>query len=62
MALVRYIVLTGPLAWLGMLAAESLGQPALYGLIVGSLAAGAASSLGLYFWLRSALSPAPNPV
>jgi len=61
MALVRYIVLTGPLAWAGLLAAEALGQPALYGLIVGSLTAGAASSLGLYFWLRSALGPAPNP-
>jgi Na+-driven multidrug efflux pump len=59
MALVRYVALTGPFAWLGMVCADALGQPALFGLIVGTLAAGAVSSAGLYVWLRSALSPVP---
>jgi Na+-driven multidrug efflux pump len=55
MALIRYVVLTGPLAWLGMVAAQRLEQPPLFGLIVGTLAAGAVSSAGFYLWLRSAL-------
>jgi Na+-driven multidrug efflux pump len=55
MALIRYVALTGPLAWLGMAAAQRLGQPPLNGLIVGTLAAGAISSAGFYLWLRSAL-------
>ena len=56
MALVRYLVLTGPLAWLGMLGATSMGYPPLYGLIVGTLVAGGVSSAGLYVWLRSTLT------
>jgi Na+-driven multidrug efflux pump len=55
MALVRYVVLTGPLAWGGMLAAEAAGQPPLYGIIAGTLLAGAVSSVLFYVWLRSAL-------
>jgi Na+-driven multidrug efflux pump len=54
-ALVRYVVLTGPLAWAGMVGAEALGQPSLYGLILGTLVASAISSTGLYLWLRSSL-------
>ena len=55
MALVRYVLLTAPLAWLGMILAAELGQPALYGLLVGTLAAGALSSAAFYVWLRSTL-------
>ena len=35
MALVRYAVLTGPCAWLGLLGARQLGQPPIHGLTVG---------------------------
>jgi Na+-driven multidrug efflux pump len=55
MALVRYIVLTGPLAWLGLVSAREMAQPPLYGLIVGMLLAGAISSAGFSVWLRAAL-------
>ena len=58
MALLRYVVLTGPLAWLGLLGAHGMAQPPLFGLIVGTLLAGAISSAGFYLWLRSALPPA----
>ena len=39
-----------------MLGARALGQPPLYGLIVGLLFAGLASSAGLYVWLRASLN------
>jgi len=56
MALLRYLVLTAPLAWAGLLLARQLGTPELYGLISGLLAAAAISS-GLFgLWLRQALS------
>ena len=55
MALVRYLVLTAPFAWLGMVAADRWGQPALYGLLVGTLLAAAISSAAFYVWLRSLL-------
>jgi len=55
MALVRYVALTGPLAWLGMVAARMMEQPPLYGLIAGTLIAAAASSAAFYLWLRSAV-------
>lgn len=57
MALIRYVVLTGPMAWLGMIAAERIGSPPLYGLIAGTLAASGAVSLGFYLWLRAAIVP-----
>ena len=47
--------MTGPLAWLGILGARALELPALHGLIVGTLAAGALSSTAFYLWLRSVL-------
>lgn len=52
MAIVRYVVLTGPLAWGGMHLAARAGRPELYGLLVGALIAAALASLGFYFWLR----------
>ena len=58
MALFRYLVLTAPLAWIGMAAARRLDQPELYGLIVGTLAAAGISSGVFQLWLRAAL---PRP-
>jgi Na+-driven multidrug efflux pump len=58
MAAFRYLVLTAPLAWGGMLAARAVGQEPLYGLIVGLLIAAAISSVIFYFWLRAALAAA----
>jgi len=61
MALVRYVALTGPLAWLGMSGANALGQPTLYGVIVGTLGAGVVSSAAFYLWLRAVLGePSPH--
>jgi hypothetical protein len=57
MAGLRYGVLTAPLAWLGMYIAESLEKPALYGLVVGLLIAGAISSAVFYAWLHAVLNP-----
>lgn len=56
MAVVRYLVLTAPLAWLGMEAAERAGYPDLYGLIVGLLLAGGLSSVAFWAWLRVELA------
>ncbi len=53
MALLRYVALTGPLAWLGLSAARQLGYAPLYGLIAGTLLAGAISSAVFYVWLRA---------
>ncbi len=55
MAVVRYLVLTGPAAWLGARIASSFGAPALYGLIVGLLFAAAVSSLVFQLWLAATL-------
>ncbi len=52
MAAFRYLVLTAPLAWVGMIAAGNAGRPPLYGLIVGLLVASAVSSILFYTWLR----------
>jgi len=58
MAALRYLVLTGPLAWAGLVLARQMGQPTLYGLIVGLLAAAATSSVLFFVWLRRALARA----
>jgi Na+-driven multidrug efflux pump len=55
MAVVRYMILTVPLAWSGMLVARHLGNPPLYGLIGGLLVTAAISSTAFALWLRSAL-------
>lgn len=60
MAVVRYVVFTGPLAWAGMEAARRMGYPALYGLMVGLLAAAALSSAIFYVWLRREM-PSDRP-
>jgi Na+-driven multidrug efflux pump len=58
MAVLRYGVLTLPLAWVGMVAARSLGHAELYGLLIGILAASAVSSALFAGWTRSALRKA----
>jgi Na+-driven multidrug efflux pump len=57
-ALLRYLVLTAPLAWGGMVLATSIGYPPMYGLIVGTLFAGLVPSALFAFWLRGALDAA----
>jgi Na+-driven multidrug efflux pump len=59
-ALLRYLVLTGPLAWLGIATAGALHLPALYGAVVGLLAASAAASAVLLKWMRAALRVLPS--
>jgi Na+-driven multidrug efflux pump len=54
-AAMRYVLLTGPLAWLGIRVARSLHEPELYGLLAGLLAAAALASGIFYLWLRSSL-------
>ena len=55
MAVVRYLILTVPLAWSGMVVARQLGHPPMYGLIGGLLVTAAISSTAFALWLRSAL-------
>ena len=54
MALLRYVVLTAPLAWAGIVVAERTGHPPLFGLLIGLLVAAALSSIAFYAWLRAA--------
>ncbi len=56
MAVVRYVILTGPLAWAGLWLARTTGHPELYGLLAGLLAAGAISSAAFSLWLRRSLA------
>ena len=58
MAVVRYLILTVPLAWSGMLIAHRLEYPPLYGLVGGLLVTAAISSTAFALWLRSALRTA----
>lgn len=57
-AVLRYGLLTVPVAWLGLTLARRLGQPPFYGLIVGLLAVAGVSSAIFYFWLLGALKAA----
>ena len=54
-ALVRYLVLTLPLAWLGTTVATRYGLHPIYGLVVGLLVASLLSSVMFSAWLFSAL-------
>jgi Na+-driven multidrug efflux pump len=54
-ALLRYVALTAPCAFGGMAVAERLGRPALYGLLLGLVAASALSSLLFQAWLGRTL-------
>jgi len=59
LAAIRYLVLTAPLAWLGLWMASRSGHPPLYGLILGTLVAGALSSFVFLIWLRKSLRGLP---
>ena len=61
-AILRYAVLTVPLAWLGLEAARILGQPAFYGLLAGLLAVAGLSSGVILVWVRVALRALPGPL
>jgi Na+-driven multidrug efflux pump len=56
MAVLRYGVLTGPMAWLGLRVADRAGVPALHGLIIALLVVGLASSVVFFIWVRAALT------
>ncbi len=56
MAILRHAVLTTPLALAGMMAARRLGQPVLYGLILGLIVASAIASSVFLGWTRRVLA------
>jgi Na+-driven multidrug efflux pump len=56
MAAFRYLILSGPLAWGGMVLAGRSGREPLYGLIIGLLAAALLASAAFYVWLRAELA------
>jgi Na+-driven multidrug efflux pump len=59
MAVLRYLLLTAPLAWGGMRVALALGQPELFGLIAGTLVAATLTSWLAYVWLDRTLPQSP---
>jgi Na+-driven multidrug efflux pump len=58
MAVVRYVVLTGPAAWLGIRAARALGEPPIFGLMPALVLVALASSAIFALWARAALRAA----
>ena len=57
-ALLRYVVLTLPVAWIGMRASAAIGYPEIYGLVVGLLVAGGITSAVFLVWLLATLRTA----
>jgi Na+-driven multidrug efflux pump len=55
MSVLRYLILTVPLAYGGVAVAGTLGQPGFYGLMAGLLVATALSSGATHVWLVAAL-------
>jgi len=55
MALLRYVVLTVPFAWLGLALARRFAWPPLYGLVLALFAVAGISSLVFLLWTRRAL-------
>jgi Na+-driven multidrug efflux pump len=55
MALLRYVLLTLPCAWIGVLVAGRLGAPGFYGILAGVIGASAITSLVFLLWMRRAL-------
>lgn len=55
MAVLRYFFLTLPTAWLGIRIATALGQPQLYGLLLGLVLVAALTSAIFTGWLRQAV-------
>jgi Na+-driven multidrug efflux pump len=62
MAILRYVVLTLPAAYLGMRVARAYGQPNLYGILIGLVVVAVISSLLFSAWLRRALPSAVSAV
>jgi len=61
LALLRYGILTVPLAWAGLSLARRLGYPEIYGLIAGMLVVSAVSSVVFMLWLRRTLQRGAAP-
>jgi putative MATE family efflux protein len=61
-ALLRYALLTGPMAWIGIRLAAALGYPGLYGLLLGLIAAAGISSAIFLLWTRRVLRTLHAPV
>ena len=55
MALVRYVGLTGPMAWAGMRVAAMLGLQEFTGLVVGLIVATGITSVAFMVWIESSL-------
>jgi Na+-driven multidrug efflux pump len=55
MASIRYLGLTLPIAWVGIRTAAGMGQPQLYGLMIGLMLVAAITSGIFAGWLRAAL-------
>jgi len=51
MAVLRYVILTVPMAYAGVAMARSMGQPGFYGLMLGLLVASTLSSMVFHGWL-----------
>jgi Na+-driven multidrug efflux pump len=62
MALLRYVVLTVPMAFAGVAAARAWGYSGFYGLMLGLLAASALASLVFHLWLVAYLRQVPLEV
>lgn len=60
-SMIRYLVLTVPLAWAGILVCGPLGFPALYGVIAGLLLTAAISSAAFNLWLFRVLRVGDTP-
>jgi putative MATE family efflux protein len=54
-AALRYVLLSLPLAWLGLQAARALDGPGFAGVLAGVILASLAASLTIWLWVRSAL-------
>jgi Na+-driven multidrug efflux pump len=54
-ALLRYVALTFPCAWIGVRIAERLGHPGFYGILAGVIGASAIASLVFLGWMARAL-------
>ncbi len=59
MALLRYVVLAAPAAWLGLKLGSAAGIPGLYGLLLGQLVAAALTSAAFLIWVRRVLAELP---
>lgn len=57
-ALLRYVVLTLPCAWIAVRLAETFGLPGFYGILAGVIGASAITSIVFLGWIRHALRAA----